>query len=339
MNEFKCIETFFAPLSKGIDGTLGLQDDAALIDLGGDQFMTITSDICVEGVHFPENTSPEIIAKRALRANLSDLAAMGAVPLGYNHALAIPKNINEAWMKKYSEGLAKDQEAFSFHLLGGDTVLTPGPIMVAITAFGRVQKGYDMKRSDAKNGDRVFITGPIGDAYIGLRILQGEYKSLDKSSKNYFLSRYYLPSPRIKASDKLKQYINAAIDCSDGLIGDLGHICHSSKVHAYIDLNKVTFSEPAQKLFTLLSEEEQKNLKKKMITAGDDYELIYTIPPDKCEDAIFSSQIHDVPIYHIGQLGLMGGEQSSQPSSSLITLLDEQDLPLELKNEGYQHTW
>ena len=338
MKEFETIFKYFTPLSKGISGSLDLKDDGAIIDLGGEQMMVLSSDACVEEVHFPKGTPPDIIARRCLRVNLSDLAAMGAVPLAYTHTLILPKNIDESWFEKYSEGLKIDQNIFKVHLIGGDTVSTSGPITVSITTVGRVKKGLGLKRSNALNGDRLYLTGPIGDAYLGLKILKGEFKDIHQKAKDYLVERYYLPTPRLEEADLIKSYTSAATDISDGLLGDLGHMCNCSNLLAFIDSSKIPLSKAAQAVLKSLPPKEQKALFDEMITAGDDYELILSISPDKCEDAEFSAQTHNFEIHPIGHMGFRNKDDDESPSK-VVTVVNENGEKQKFKRVGYEHSW
>ncbi len=253
--EFELIRRFLAPLATDA-GARGLEDDAALLDTPPGCRLVTTTDTMVEGVHFPGDGSPGLIARRLLRTNLSDLAAMGARPNGYLLNLALTDRIDDPWLESFAAGLAKDQEEFGLSLLGGDTVATPGALTLTVTAFGSAAS--PVHRSGAGPGDLVFVTGPIGDGFFGLKAVRGE---LDAPR---LAERYWLPSPRFGAADGA----TAAADISDGLIADLGHICRASGVGAVIDLEAVPLSPEVAALGL--------EARLEALTGGDDYELVLT---------------------------------------------------------------
>ena len=253
--EFELIRRFLAPLATAA-GAGRLEDDAALLDTPGDGRLVVTTDTMVEGVHFPGDGPPGLIARRLLRCNLSDLAAMGARPDGYLLNLALPGRIDDPWLEAFAAGLAEDQEEFAVSLLGGDTVATPGALTLTVTAFGSASA--PVRRSGARPGDRVFVTGPIGDSCFGLKAVRGE---LDAPR---LAERYWLPSPRFGAAEGA----TAAADISDGLVADLGHICRASGVAAVIDLEAVPLSPEVAALGP--------EARLEALTGGDDYELVLT---------------------------------------------------------------
>ena len=251
--EFELIRRFLAPLATA-PGAGGLEDDAALIDAPAGRKLVATTDTMVAGVHFPADGPPGLIARRLLRCNLSDLAAMAARPEGYLLNLALPAWIDDPWLEGFAAGLAEDQEAFDLSLLGGDTVATPGALTLTVTAFGSA--ALPVRRSGARPGDRVFVTGPVGDGHFGLKAVQGE---LDAPR---LAERYWLPSPRFGAAEGAA----AAADISDGLVADLSHICRASGVGAVIDLEAVPLSPEVAALGA--------EARLEALTGGDDYELV-----------------------------------------------------------------
>ena len=253
--EFELIRRFLAPLATAA-GAGGLEDDAALIDAPEGRRLVVTTDTMVEGVHFPGAGPPGLIARRLLRSNLSDLAAMAARPEGYLLNLALPGRIDDAWLAGFAAGLAADQEVFGLSLLGGDTVATPGALTLTITAFGSA--AAPVRRSGARPGDRVFVTGPVGDGCFGLKAVRGE---LDAPR---LAERYWLPSPRFGAAEGA----TAAADISDGLVADLGHICRASGVGGVIDLDAVPLSPEVAALGA--------GARLEALVGGDDYELVFT---------------------------------------------------------------
>ena len=253
--EFELIRRFLAPLATAA-GAGRLEDDAALLDAPGDGRLVVTTDTMVEGVHFPGDGPPGLIARRLLRCNLSDLAAMGARPEGYLLNLALPGRIDDPWLEAFAAGLAEDQEEFAVSLLGGDTVATPGALTLTVTAFGSASA--PVRRSGARPGDRVFVTGPIGDGCFGLKAVRGEIDA------PRLAERYWLPSPRFGAAVGA----TAAADISDGLVADLGHICRASGVAAIIDLEAAPLSPEVAALGP--------EARLEALTGGDDYELVLT---------------------------------------------------------------
>ncbi len=252
--EFELIHRFFRPLASA-PGAGGLEDDAALLappPAGRERI--VTTDTMVEGVHFPEGGPPGPIARRLLRVNLSDLAAMAARPEGYLLNLALPAFVDDAWLAAFAAGLALDQEAFGLSLLGGDTVATPGPLTLTVTAFGSA--AHPVRRSGARPGQTVFVTGPVGDGLFGLKAVRGE---LDAPR---LAERFWLPTPRFG----LAEGAAAAADISDGLVADLGHICRASGVGAEIDLEAVPLSPEVAALGP--------EARLAALAGGDDYELV-----------------------------------------------------------------
>lgn len=253
--EFELIRRFLAPLATAA-GAGGLEDDAALIDAPEGRRLVVTTDSMVEGVHFPGDGPPGLIARRLLRTNLSDLAAMAARPEGYLLNLALPERIDDPWLEGFAAGLAADQEEFGLSLFGGDTVATPGALTLTVTAFGSATA--PVRRSGARPGDCVFVTGPVGDGHFGLKAVRGE---LDAPR---LADRYWLPTPRFGAAEGA----SAAADISDGLIADLGHICRASGVGAVIELEAVPLSPEVAALGA--------RARLEALTGGDDYELVFT---------------------------------------------------------------
>ncbi len=246
--EDELIERLFAPL--GGPAGLGLRDDAALLPAGEESVATM--DALVAGVHFFADDPPGAIAKKALRVNLSDLAAKGAEPMGFLLALALPEGWTNAWLEAFAQGLGEDAARFGCPLIGGDTVKTLGPLTIAITALGRT-KGRFVPRAGAKVGDGVFVSGTIGDAALGLRLRKDPAFAarLSPSSRDFLLERYLLPRPRLELAPLLRQGASAAMDISDGLLGDLGKLARASKVSARVLLADIPFSEAAQEALAL----------------------------------------------------------------------------------------
>ncbi len=269
MNEFEMIERYFLPLTMGHKSVAGLQDDAAVLEIPQGFELVVTSDTLNEGVHFMRGESASNIARKSLRVNLSDLAAMGAKPLSYQLNIAFAQKPDKIWLKGFSKALQVDNKVFDVFCSGGDTTSIKGEYLsISITALGLVPSGQALRRGGAENGDLIVVTGAIGDAYLGLKSLQ--------NGLNYeeAIDRYRVPSPRINAVDVVRKYANAAADISDGLLADVMHIAGASGLGVEIDLGKLKFSkEVADALDRKIIKIED------IITSGDDYELILAVSP------------------------------------------------------------
>ncbi|HEY2618499.1 MAG TPA: thiamine-phosphate kinase [Acetobacteraceae bacterium] len=261
--EFALIARHFRPLAG--PGALDLQDDAAVLLPPAGRELVLTCDAMVAGVHFLPDDPPDLVGRKLLRVNLSDLAAKGATPLGYLMTVSTPRDTPDAWFAGFTAGLKHDQEQYSVALLGGDTTSTPGPISLSLTIVGHVAPGQAVRRVGATPGDGIWVTGTIGDGALGLAVARGR---LDDPSR-HLLSRYRLPQPRVGLA--IAGIASAGMDISDGLVQDLGHICRASGIAADIDASLVPLSDPARAagpdwLATCL-------------TGGDDYELLLAVPP------------------------------------------------------------
>ncbi len=241
--EFELIAELFAPLSKGAPGAFDLTDDAAVLAPPPGHELVLKTDAIVEGVHFFRTDPPGAIAQKALRVNLSDLAAKGAEPAGYLMALLLPDWPDKAWLHAFADGLAADQATFGLSLMGGDTSATPGPLAVSISAFGFVPAGAMIRRAGAQPGDLVFVSGTIGDAGGGLAVLKGN------RSVPELVARYRLPEPRLALGPALRGIASASLDVSDGLMADLGHIAEVSKVRIEVDAARIPLSKALRSLW------------------------------------------------------------------------------------------
>ena len=325
--EFELIARYFAPLARGFPGAFGLLDDAAVIaPLPGHELVAKT-DAIVGGVHFLHDDPPDLIARKALRANLSDLAAKGAVARAYMLDIMLSKTITEEWIAAFARGLAEDQCEYSVHLIGGDTDSTPGPVTVAIMAFGDVATGRMLRRGGAHAGDSVFVTGTIGDAALGLAALRGDLAIPDTEAAHFLLDRYRLPRPRVTLGPRLIGIATAAIDISDGLVADLGHLCDASELAAVIEAPRVPLSSAARAVLATHSWHIMT-----VLTGGDDYEILFTAPPDAINELAELSRTLDVPITTIGRMWSPSTGRQSQ-----ITVLDESAEPLILDRSGWTH--
>jgi thiamine-monophosphate kinase len=295
LGEFGRIREFFAPLA-GL-GALGLTDDAALLDCPAGYRLVITVDQLVEGVHFLADDPPDLVGKKLMRRNLSDLAAMGATPRHYLVTSALPTSHGDDWVRRFAEGLAEDQHRFGLALLGGDSTSTPGPATLTLTAIGHVATGKEIRRVGAKPGDRLWVTGTIGDAYLGLKVLRGDYPDLSREHRAALIARYRLPEPRCTLGSMLTGIAHAMIDVSDGLVADLGHICETSGVAAAVELPRLPLSPGAR-----ATVEGDAAILPALATGGDDYELLFAAPSEADEEITSLSQSLGLPITEIGMI-------------------------------------
>ncbi len=280
-SEDDLIARYFAPLAAP-EG-LGLRDDAALLKPRAGHDLVATADALVAGVHFFADDPPNAIARKALRVNLSDLAAKGAEPLGYLLTLALPDDWREAWLSDFAEGLRADAALYACHLFGGDTVKTPGPLTISITALGEVAAGQMVKRTGIGVGDHLYVTGAIGDAALGLQRRLGRGPALSPADEAYLRDRYLLPQPRLALIPAMRDFASAGMDVSDGFVGDLAKMLRASGVTASVDLARLPLSSAAKAACSASPE-----YFRIAATGGDDYELLCAVPPARCaafEDA------------------------------------------------------
>ena len=320
LGEFGRIARFLAPLAAGAPGALGLTDDAALIELAPSERLVVTADAIVEGVHFLPGDAPDLVARKLLRCNLSDLAAMAAVPVSYVMTMALPVRCDDLWVERFAAGLAADQAEFGISLLGGDSVSTPGPITLSITAFGRVAAGGEVRRSGARPGDIVYVSGTIGDGALGLLAATGRLVGLDPAERDYLADRYRLPRPRVTLGPLLSGVASAMMDISDGLVGDLDHLAAASGVAAVIDATRLPLSTAAASVMA-----EAVDHLETVLTGGDDYELLFTAAPD-ADIAGLAAGV-GVPVTAIGRIEAGAGVQ----------VLDRDGGPLPLTRRGFRH--
>lgn len=270
MDEFGIIADYFAPLAGA--SAFGLKDDAAILPQRAGCDLVVTTDSITEGVDFFGFDPPAAIARKALRVNLSDLAAKGASPAHYLLNLTLPATVTPDWLAGFADGLAQDQRAFGITLLGGDTSATDGPFSAAITAFGFVPQGGMVRRSGARSGDDVYVTGTIGDSGGGLAIFRREIHSLPDADRDALIARYRVPQPPVDFAETLRGIAHAAVDVSDGLVADLGHVAAASGVRIVIEGEQVPLSKSLRALWG-------DNAVRRAVTAGDDYQIAFTGPP------------------------------------------------------------
>jgi thiamine-monophosphate kinase len=276
LGEFDIIAKYFAPLATDT-ASLGLRDDAAVLRPIEGQEIVLSCDTIVEGVHFLKDDPPESIGHKALAVNLSDLAAKGARPHVYLLSLSLPPRPSEGWLEGFASGLRGLQESAGAALVGGDTSATPGPLSITITALGVVPHGHAVLRHGAKDGDRLYVTGTIGDGYLGVRILKepslARSWGFTEEDTAFVVERYRRPQPRNDLMLVIRNFATAAIDVSDGLVGDAEKLATVSHVGAVIEASRVPLSEAARKALG-----REPELLEALITSGDDYEILAAVP-------------------------------------------------------------
>jgi thiamine-monophosphate kinase len=314
--EFEFIARRLRPLATAA-GALDLADDAALIDPTPGHQLVLTKDAMIAGVHFLPDDPPGQIAQKLLRVNLSDLAAMGAVPLGYLLALARANETSDEWLGVFCAGLASDNAEFGVALLGGDTVATPGPLTLSLTAIGEVPAGTALLRRGARSGDDVWVSGTLGDGALGLKVLQDEL-AVTEDARAFLIERYRLPRPRLALGQALRGIASAAIDISDGLAADLGHILEVSGVGAELHADALPLSAAARDL---------PGARDAALSGGDDYELLFTAPPDRRDAIEALARRLDLSLTRIGAIR----------AGSDLRILDANGQMIELPSRGWQH--
>lgn len=296
--EFDIIRTLFAPLAKDAPGAFGLLDDAALLPLSD---YVVTKDLVVAGVHFLEKDPLDLVARKLLRVNLSDLAAKGAKPVGYLLGCVWPKSVAQGAIEKFAEGLAADQEQFRIALFGGDTTrhkAAGAPLTLSATLFGAPPRQGMIRRDGAKAGDDVYVTGTIGDGGLGLAAIE-KREAFSKLDRDYLAARYRLPEPRLTLGGALAGHATAAIDVSDGLLADAGHVAAASKVRIEINAEDVPLSEAARGWIGKQGDKAQALAR--LASFGDDYEILFTAPPALRRAIDMTGKVSKTRVTRIGQ--------------------------------------
>ena len=322
--EDSLIARYFKPLATD-PGAFGLVDDAAVLSSSADDIV-VTTDAVVEGVHYLAGDPPDTVARKALRVNLSDLAAKGATPAGFVLTLAL-RSKADAWLRPFADALGEDAREFACPLLGGDTVSTPGPQMISITAFGRVPQGRMVGRTGAQPGDRILVTGTIGDAALGLDVLKGGAAAAALASSpaasDALVFRYRVPQPRNVLAQAVRDHATAAMDVSDGLAGDLVKLCAASGVSANVEVASVPLSAAAASLVA-------RNVigVETLLAGGDDYEVLCTVPPAQADALIAAGRAAGLAVTAIGTI--VAGQERPR-------FLDGQGQELVLTRLSYSH--
>jgi thiamine-monophosphate kinase len=298
--EDRLIAKYFRPLATH-PGAFELVDDCAALSLPAGCDLVLKTDAVIGGVHFFNDDAADKVAQKALRVNLSDLAAKGAKPVGFLLSLALTSPIDDKWLAAFARGLRKDADAFGCPLLGGDTDRTPGPVTVSISVFGILPHRTMVMRSGARAGQRVCVTGTIGDAALGLLLRRdadaAEGWNLRPAHAKHLLARYLVPQPRNAAAEAVRLHAAAAMDVSDGLAGDLAKLCRASGVCAEIDVERIPLSQAARRAIAC-----DPALIETALTGGDDYEILCTVEPEKLAAFRAAANKAKVPVTEIGEV-------------------------------------
>ncbi|MDR3463657.1 MAG: thiamine-phosphate kinase [Beijerinckiaceae bacterium] len=327
LSEDELIATLFAPLAG--PGGLGLRDDAAVITPKPGHDLVVSKDMLIAGVHFFAADPPDAIARKALRVNLSDLAAKGATPVGFLLGLALPTDWTSEWLKDFARGLGVDARDFGCPLLGGDTVRTPGPLTLSVTVFGMAPSGRMVPRTGAGPGDLLYVSGTIGDAAIGLRLRRQDRLDtpwiavLGEAAAAYLRDRYLLPRPRLGLRAALQAHASAAMDVSDGLAGDLGKMLALAGLTADISVDGVPLSEAARAALKL-----SPDLIETVLAGGDDYEILCAVPPMNAKAFEVSAKNAGIAVTRIG---------TSHPGEGAPRFTDPNGAALALAVRSFAH--
>jgi thiamine-monophosphate kinase len=324
--EDRLIARYFRPLATH-PGARALVDDAATFTPPAGADLVLTTDALVGGVHFFVDDPPDTIARKALRANLSDLAAKGSRPAGFLLSLALPQAIGEKWLEAFARGLGADAQTYGCPLLGGDTVRTTGPVTISITAFGTLPQGTMVGRGGARPGDLVVVTGTIGDGALGLLVRRdpatGQRWQLDDAQFDHLIERYLVPQPRNAVAEALRRHASAGMDVSDGLAGDLRKLCAASGVAADIEIARVPLSDAARQALA-----SDPALIETALTGGDDYEVVATVPAGARDALIAEAKAAGVALTEIGII------RADRPE---VQFLDLAGKPLLFKKPSFSH--
>ncbi len=319
LSEFEMIARYFSSIGKpsaAVDVSVG--DDCALLCVPRGQRLALSIDSLVAGVHFPEQANAGDISQRALAVAISDLAAMGASPLAFTLALTLPDS-NELWLRDFATGLQLAAEHYQIPLIGGDT--TRGPLSVSIQVQGTVPDHQCLLRSSARSGDSLYVTGSLGDAAAALQLIEGSLAVADDSDRHYFRQRFYQPEARVILGEALLGVASAAIDISDGLLADAGHIAAASAMALDIYDQQIPLSA---QLLAAVGRERARQL---ALSGGDDYELCFSAPPGQHEHLMELSELLDVPITEVGRV----------VSGAGVRCLDTGGGSIDVDRTGYQH--
>ncbi|MEM8878756.1 MAG: thiamine-phosphate kinase [Pseudomonadota bacterium] len=327
LSEHDLIAKYFRPLALD-PAAFGLIDDAAFLPAPDGCDLVLSVDAIVEGVHFLAGESPKYIAQRALRVNISDLIAKGADPLGYLLTLFLPNTLPETWLAAFADALEQDQSRYGIALLGGDTVRGPhgvsSPVTVSIAIHGTVPAGQGVRRQGARVGDVIAVTGTIGDAALGLRAAQGHPLSGLTVERSDALARTYrVPEPPFGIADAVRECAKAAMDISDGLVGDLDKLCLASGVSAVIEADLVPLSDAAKAAIAA-----DPALLANCLSGGDDYQVLAAMSEEGFPEFMQRCEVAGVSTTMIGRI--------TDPGVP-VSVIDANGEPLALRERGYSH--
>jgi thiamine-monophosphate kinase len=324
--EFEIIARYFAPLATDT-GALGLKDDAAVIMVTEGHELVVTCDTIIEGVHFLKDDPPDSVGHKALAVNLSDLTAKGARGCAYVLSLALPAEVSEHWLEGFADGLRQVQEQTGISLVGGDTTASPGPMTITITALGLVPQEQAVMRLGAKPGDRLYVSGTIGDACLGLHLLReptlAERWDLADEDIAFLVNAYRRPGLGNDLAILVRNFAQAAIDVSDGLVGDIEKLCQVSHVGARIETARVPFSSAAAKALR-----REPSLLPVLITAGDDYGVVMAVSEKSAPGFESEAEAKGAAFAFVGNL---------VPAEEGVTAVDAEGRPIPLKHKGFSH--
>jgi thiamine-monophosphate kinase len=312
VGEFDFIAQSLAPLSSGYEGAFGLTDDAAL--LAQKAGLVVTTDTLVQGVHFRSDDPLDLVARKALRVNISDLVAMAAKPHAFLLSIVWPEDIRQDQQNLFVDGLSADVSQYSIPLIGGDTTRGGDRLVITITAFGEVDA--PLRRSGARPGDRVFVSGTIGDGFLGLGAAD---TGLPQHQVEQLNTRYLLPEPRVELIEALRQIASAGLDISDGLVSDAGHLARASGVSLDIRQEDVPLSDPAR--LWLSRQNNRVEAWSSLLTGGDDYEMLFCVPEKERNALLTAAQACGVPVTEIGEIAEGEGVRVTDDSGQIVQIL------------------
>lgn len=324
--EFDLIARYFAPLAASAQDALGLRDDVARLRPPAGENWIVTKDALTEGVHFLASDPPDLVARKLVRVNLSDIAAKGAVVRHYLLALFWPRGRDVAGIGHFAAGLAADQAEFGANLLGGDSVASRGPLSASLTMFGAcLRPEGPVMRSGARVGDQLYVTGTIGDAFLGLQIAQGEAGDFSREDSAFLLGRYQVPQPRVAFASAIARWAKASIDVSDGLLQDCGHLARESALAVEIHAEWLPLSAPADAWVTRAPD--RTAALAALASAGDDYEIAFAAPREAEPALIEAANVSGIRITRIGRF-VLGAD---------LRFIDRDGKSIALANPGFQH--
>jgi len=324
--EEELIQTFLAPLAAGAPGAFGLTDDCAALTPPPGTDLVLKTDAVAEGVHYLPDDPPETIGWKSLAVNASDLAAKGAAPLAYLMSLSFPAAPSRAWLAGFAAGLARAQAAFGCHLVGGDTDRRPGPVSITIMIAGIVPTGAMVRRTTARPGDRLFVSGTLGDGALGLQVLRNPglatAAGLDAAAIDGLVARYRTPTPRLALAEALRKHASAAMDLSDGLAKDLGRMMRASGTGARVAFARLPLSAPAARLLAA-----DPSRTAAIAATGDDYEILAAVPATSAASFAADAARAGVPVTDIGEV----------VSGAQVVISDSAGAALSFGRTGWDH--